>query len=476
MLLQPPASFRILTTAITFTFLFGANANSQTIFNSIPTPLPGNVSSVGPEAYGYRELGDGIIFTPGSPRLVSTVSVVMSSWACTSGAWFNPVGNPNACVTVPGSTANQPVTLNIYGVSGASGVGPLLGTVTQTFAIPYRPSTEAAHCFVGSPIFGTGKQWYNPVTNKCHHGVANVITFNLSSLLLTLPDKVIVGITYNTTNYGKNPLGNLPCRATIQGCFYDSLNISVEGNPILGSVIDPDGIYVNWVNPASSCNGTSGSLQLDTSLMPSCWGDLHPQIQVNSIPGDVFQVRYASNLTAGDSVINLTNSGANGASLSGPGFGGAIGNICANVYAFSPDEQLISCCSCLITPNGLASLSVNDDLIYNTLTGIKPNSIVVKLVNTAATPTFTGVNCNNSAGLANTANFPVATGMLAYGTTLHQAQPVGTFAVTETPFIAATLSVSELASITNRCSNILGNGSGFGICRSCRSGGLSAKR
>src|SRR5205085_11201347 len=86
-----------------------------------------------------------------------------------------------------------------------------------------------------------------------------------------------------------------------------------------------------------------------------------------------FQVRYASNLTpaAPDSVINITNTGTNGASLFGPGFGNAAGNLCVNVYAFSPDEQLISCCSCLVTPNGLISLSVTNDLISNTLTGVR---------------------------------------------------------------------------------------------------------
>ena len=115
-----------------------------------------------------------------------------------------------------------------------------------------------------------------------------------------------------------------------------------------------------------------------------------------------FQVRYASNLTAGDSVINITNTGANGASLFGPGIGGAAGNICVNVYAFSPDEQLISCCSCLITPNGLVSLSTQNDLISNTLTGVRPNSVVVKLLATAtggtpAAPTYSGSSCSNSA-------------------------------------------------------------------------------
>ena len=188
-----------------------------------------------------------------------------------------------------------------------------------------------------------------------------------------------------------------------------------------------------------------------------------------------FQVRYAANLTAGDSVINLTNTGANGAALNGPGFGGATGNICVNVYAFSPDEQLVSCCSCLITPNGLQSLSVNQDLVSNTLTGVRPNSIVVKLVNTLAGPTGATASCTNSAALAGAAGFPIVPGMLAWGTTVHAAAAAGTFATTETAFIPATLSAGELASITNRCTNIIGNGSTFGICRSCRVGGLRAE-
>ena len=194
-----------------------------------------------------------------------------------------------------------------------------------------------------------------------------------------------------------------------------------------------------------------------------------------------FQVRYAANLTAGDSVINITNTGANGASLTGPGFGGAAGNICVNVYAFSPDEQLISCCSCLITPNGLVSLSVNQDLVSNTLTGVRPNSVVIKLVNTTAgNAGGTGTTCTNSAALAGQVGsiFQLAPGMLAWGTTVHSAAAAGTFATTETAFIPATLGQgvgSELASITNRCTNIIGNGSTFGICRSCRTGGLRAE-
>jgi hypothetical protein len=175
-------------------------------------------------------------------------------------------------------------------------------------------------------------------------------------------------------------------------------------------------------------------------------------------PENSFLIRFAANLDKGDSVINVTNTGFNGAPLLGPGFGTSVGNLCVNVYTFSPDEQLVSCCSCLVTPNGLASLSLNADLLKTTLTGVIPTSAVVKLV--ASVPE-TGA---------------LAGGMLAWGTTIHGQPPAGTLGITETPFTRGTLSRSELASITGRCASILGNGSGFGVCRSCRTGALGASR
>jgi hypothetical protein len=176
-------------------------------------------------------------------------------------------------------------------------------------------------------------------------------------------------------------------------------------------------------------------------------------------PADVFQVRYASNLNIGDSVINITNAGTTNTTA------GALTNICANVYTFSPDEQLISCCSCTVTPNALVSLSANSDLVSNTLTPAHPTSIVVKIVTTA------GVACNAS-------SVPVAAlaaGLRAWGTTLHAAPttPV-TYQVTETGFSPAGLSAAELTRITSFCGFIQANGSGFGICKSCRLGGLGA--
>lgn len=196
-----------------------------------------------------------------------------------------------------------------------------------------------------------------------------------------------------------------------------------------------------------------------------------------------FQVKYAANPGAGESWINIVNTGANGASLLGPGFGTAAGNICANVYAFSPDEQLISCCSCFITPNGVQNLGVNRDLTIKTLTGTVPTSVVVKVLATLAGNGGAGAasSCNNSAAAtlalppANAGlNGAIVGGMAVWGTTLHAKG--ASFDTTETAFTPATLSAGELASITGRCAAILGNGSGFGVCLSCRQGALGGAK
>jgi hypothetical protein len=182
-----------------------------------------------------------------------------------------------------------------------------------------------------------------------------------------------------------------------------------------------------------------------------------------------FQVRYASNLPIGDSVINVSNTGANSTNP----FPTQNGNLCVNVYTFSPDEQLISCCSCLVTPDGLVSLSARNDLISNTLTPGVPTSIVIKLVASAGTPA-----CNASTVTFTDGN-GLRPGMAAWGTTIHAlpvtpGSPATTYGVTETAFTNATLSTAELARITTLCGFIQTNGSGFGICKSCRFGGLAA--
>jgi hypothetical protein len=182
-------------------------------------------------------------------------------------------------------------------------------------------------------------------------------------------------------------------------------------------------------------------------------------------PFDAFQIDYASNLNLGDSYVNITNAGTvNGAD--------PLGEICANVYTFDPAEELISCCTCLVTPNGLDSLSDQTDLISNTLTPGVPTSIVIKLV---ATFPVAGV-CNAGNGGFPFAAGQLAPGMRAWGTTLHNNAAAGVVALTENVFQDAVLSNTEDFKLASYCNFIQADGSGFGICKSCATGGLGASK
>ena len=173
----------------------------------------------------------------------------------------------------------------------------------------------------------------------------------------------------------------------------------------------------------------------------------------------MYQVGYAANLNLGNSVINLTNTGFTG------------GNLCVNAYAFDTQEEQISCCSCLVTPDGMNSLSVNSDLISNPLTPTIPTSITVALVTSqpsldpAGRPTI----CNPASPNA------ISLGTLAWGTTLEPGS-AGGFGAVPVPFLNAPLGLSELTSLTSLCNFIQSQGTGYGICGSCRTGGLGGAK
>jgi hypothetical protein len=189
---------------------------------------------------------------------------------------------------------------------------------------------------------------------------------------------------------------------------------------------------------------------------------------VSITPSDYFQISYAANLNIGDSFVDITNSGATVISAAPNGIqvdpGSAL-NLCANVYTFDPQEELISCCSCSITPNALQSLSVVGSLISNPLTPAIPTAVVTKIVSTVQIGT-----CN-----AGVPGIP-AHGLLAWGTTLHQntSTAASSYSVTETPFSQAALTLAEYAHVVSFCGFIQADGSGFGLCKGCSAGGLGA--
>ena len=182
--------------------------------------------------------------------------------------------------------------------------------------------------------------------------------------------------------------------------------------------------------------------------------------QTPSIGASVYSLNYYSNRnnSAGaDQVTRIINPGTVGTPISAD-----EGTLCADLYVFDSTQEMLECCGCKVTANGILQLSILKDLMQDPLTGFPaPNSGVIKLVSAVA-----GKTCDP------TAPVPVPT-LLAWQT--HVQQPTsGTFVTTEDAFQPAPLNLvqdmpndpraSELAFLAQTCSFVQYLGSGNGVC------------
>jgi hypothetical protein len=172
----------------------------------------------------------------------------MSSWGCEFGHWTTA-----DCSTTPGATFDIPITLNIYNVGSGSTPGSLITTKTETFAIPYRPSTDTVNCIDGA--------WYDASSDSCFNGKAVNITFTFDGTVV-LPDSIVYGVSYNTSNYGPSPIGPAACSPTPQGCPYDSLNVGLnhESGTSVGTDVNPDGVFWNTETAGYYSDGGTGGV------------------------------------------------------------------------------------------------------------------------------------------------------------------------------------------------------------------------
>lgn len=279
------------------------NNNESTVYSNIPNPVPLNVFSTGAQAYSFVQFGDGFNLAGKVGGTLDQVTVVMQSWACESGGAFNGPG-PTACVSTTNATYPVPVTVYIYSVTssgtsleGTAAPAPLtlIGTATQTFNMPYRPSSDFVNCPASASVSGGYYEWYDANTQTCQDGIDFPITFNLASLKLKLPSEIIVTFSYNTTSYGPSPLGTgTACFSSASGCFYDSLNVTGGAlaaaypgpvfAPSVGSVLDVSGIYTSFANANTAFCGAgtlpAATLALDAS--PGCYTGNHPMIEVTA--------------------------------------------------------------------------------------------------------------------------------------------------------------------------------------------------
>jgi len=157
---------------------------------------------------------------------------------------------------------------------------------------------------------------------------------------------------------------------------------------------------------------------------------------------DTLKVDYFANANttgAPDATLQLTNPGTAG------------GNVCASIFVFDPMQELSECCSCLLSPDGLRTLSVNKDLTSQPLTGVTLTTGTIRIVSTAPV----GGACPYPT------NMTPARAVRSWATHIQN----GSFTVTETSSQDATLSADEVKRLDAECRAILlGTHDGFCSC------------
>ncbi len=116
------------------------------------------------------------------------------------------------------------------------------------------------------------------------------------------------------------------------------------------------------------------------------------------------------------------------------------GTVCADIYIFDTNQEMLSCCSCPITANGLTNIHSG-----RALTAVPFTTGVIKIVSDRG--------CDETNITA-----PVPAGLRAFQT---NAQVIG---ATETLFQPAPLTATEQTFLGNTCSFVHYLGSGVGVC------------
>lgn len=255
MKLRNPLSWGLVAAAAAASLALAASAGAVTssvVYDATPSPLPPNVASLGFEATSTSEFGDQVKLA-GTNRVLDSITVTMSDWALYSDYSSDSRYAGNS------ATWSHPITVNVYGTHlGTNGVpDTLLASKAQTITIPWRP--------VADPTCSNGTAW-RASDGLCYNGKAFNAVFDLSSLNVTVPNDVIVGIAYNTADYGRTPIH--------QAGPYNSLNVGVPTNQVVtvGSDANTDAVFWNTSYAGFYADGGAsgvGTFRQDTNWTPN---------------------------------------------------------------------------------------------------------------------------------------------------------------------------------------------------------------
>jgi hypothetical protein len=217
-----------------------------------------------------------------------------------------------------------------------------------------------------------------------------------------------------------------------------SLQLSVTGNYSDGSTQNVTS-QVAWsvVTPAIASitsGGLASGLQVGSTVIEASLSGVQTSDTLTVQP--LVTVAYFDATSGIDSTIRITNPATSGE------------NLCAMVYVFDQDQQMSECCGCLVSQDGLLTLSLNKNLLSNPLTGVASKSGTVMLV---AADYSSNTTCNASA-------------ITPAGTVLGWSTHLNSTSSLEDPFSSAPLPSTLSSALQAQCSFVQQLGSGQGQC------------
>jgi hypothetical protein len=151
--------------------------------------------------------------------------------------------------------------------------------------------------------------------------------------------------------------------------------------------------------------------------------------------------------------INANTTGAPDGTVQILNPGSLTGNLCAQIYVYDASEELSECCACQVTPDGLRTLSVDNDLTSNPLTGVKLTTGSVSII-----AGYTSSNFNNPCSPLNNYVSPT---IRAWGTHIYSNS--GTYQITESEYSDRLLGQWN-DNLLTACAALQLDGSGSGTC------------
>jgi Bacterial Ig-like domain (group 2) len=257
-----------------------------------------------------------------------------------------------------------------------------------------------------------------------------------ATLTVTPPALTAMAITPINSSLGLGTNEQLAATGTFSDGSSQDLTRSVtwaSGTPAVAS-LSAGGQATTWSIGTAKISASSGAVSVSGSIVV---------LPVAAI--DYFS--NAHNVNAPDANLNLVNTGLTGADL------------CAMVYVFDSGQEMNECCGCSVSQDaGMKTLSVNNDLTSNTLTGVKLTMGVIRIV-----PADMASNPACNAGTVTPSGL-----VLPWATHIQSFSP-GMFSTTEVDSELRPLSKDELSALESDCAFIQKLGSGHGVC-TCGSG------